>query len=400
MKICYIVYREDNVMVFDSQVLQYLKAMKAHPEIDEIELIVFRHEENINKKDEVESKIKQFVNSTKTFISFPILSKAQLDVNAARLKKYIKNRYSISEQVAVICRGELATYIGAKAFRDHPNSRILFDNRGLPLEESEMRYKDKKIHVINRKKKRIALNYAKSHCDMYNFVTNAMREYVVQTYRYNAQLPFTIIPTLYHPESVDAAGWDKVVQIEKYEPSQMVISYIGSTASWQSTSQLIDIITKIATKYKNSRFMILTKGTIPEIENLPPDIRDRLTVKGVPHSQVKYYLKMSDFGLVIRDDNIVNQVAAPTKIAEYLTAGVSMLYAGNIGILKDIDTVSSAKRMIAIDQNDDWIEKLETIKSAEDKTVDPAIINYFSMEVRQRDTIGMIVSSFKASKVK
>ena len=109
---------------------------------------------------------------------------------------------------------------------------------------------------------------------------------------------------------------------------------------------------------------------------------------------------MSDFGLVIRDDNIVNQVAAPTKIAEYLTAGVSMLYAGNIGILKDIDTVSSAKRMIAIDQNDDWIEKLETIKSAEDKTVDPAIINYFSMEVRQRDTIDMIVSSFKASKVK
>ncbi len=399
MKICYIVYREDNVMVFDSQVLQYLKALRNQPEIEEIELVVFRHEENIRKKEAVETKILQFVSSTKTFISFPVLSKMQLDVNAVRLKSYVKKRYAKEDKVAVICRGELATYVGAKAFANHPNSRILFDNRGLPLEESEMRYKDKTIHVINRKKKRIALDYAKSHCDMYNFVTNAMRKYVLKTYNYSAQIPFTIIPTLFHPEPVDDEGWNKIAGDETYDPSQLVISYIGSTASWQSTSQLIDIIVKIANRYDNSRFIILTKGTIAELDNLPKKIRERITIKGVPHNLVKYYLKMSDFGIVIRDDNIVNQVAAPTKIAEYLTAGVGMLYAGNIGILKDIDSIAIAKRLIDIDKEENWIEQLEGFQSTKDRFVDSSVIDYFSMEVRQRDTINMLVKSFNNPKV-
>ncbi len=400
MKICYIVYREDNVMVFDSQVLQYLKAMREQPEIEEIELVVFRHEENIRKKDAVENKIKQFVPLTKTFISFPVLSKTQLDINASRLKSYVKKRYNKEDTIAVICRGELATYMGTKAFANHPNSRILFDNRGLPLEESEMRYQDKRIHIINRKKKRIALEYAKSHCDMYNFVTNAMREYVLKTYNYNPEIPFTIIPTLFHPEQVDEAGWNQVVHNEEYNPSQIVISYIGSTASWQSTSQLIDVITKIAAKYSNSRFIILTKGTIAELDSLPQEVRERITIKSVPHNQVKYYLKMSDFGIVIRDDNIVNQVAAPTKIAEYLTAGVGMLYAGKIGILKDIDSVAVAKRLIAIDRDANWIDKLNTHQPAEDKMVDQSVIDYFSMAIRQRDTIDMIAASFNNQKVK
>lgn len=400
MKICYIVYREDNVMVFESQVLQYLKALKKQPEIEEIELVVFRHEENIRKKDAVEVKIKQFVSSTKTFASLPVLSKTQLDVNAFRLKSYIKKRYAKEDKISIICRGELATYMGAKAFANHPNSRILFDNRGLPIEESEMRYQDKRVHVINRKIKRVALEYAKSHCDMYNFVTNAMREYVLKTYNYSAQIPFTIIPTLFHPEPVDAAGWNKVVHVEEYDLSQMVISYIGSTASWQSTSELVDIIMKIATRYDNSRFIILTKGIIPELDNLPQKIRGRVTIKGVPHNQIKYYLKMSDFGIVIRDDNIVNQVAAPTKIAEYLTAGVGMLYAGNIGILKDIDSVAIAERIIAIDKDENWLDKLEAFQATGDKAVDLSVISYFSMEARQRDTIDMIMTSFKTPKVR
>ena len=45
MKICYVVYREDNVMVFDSQVLEYLKIMR--DKVEHIELVVFRHEKNL-----------------------------------------------------------------------------------------------------------------------------------------------------------------------------------------------------------------------------------------------------------------------------------------------------------------------------------------------------------------
>ena len=54
MKVCYFVYREDNVMVYASQVLEYLQQLKEKPSVEEIGLIVFRHEKNLFKKDKVE----------------------------------------------------------------------------------------------------------------------------------------------------------------------------------------------------------------------------------------------------------------------------------------------------------------------------------------------------------
>ena len=39
MKLCYLVYREDNVMVYESQVLEYLRAMKEKHLFESIEFI-------------------------------------------------------------------------------------------------------------------------------------------------------------------------------------------------------------------------------------------------------------------------------------------------------------------------------------------------------------------------
>ena len=50
MKVCYIVYREDNVMVFDSQVLEYLQRLKEFPEVEEVTLVLFRHEDHLFKR--------------------------------------------------------------------------------------------------------------------------------------------------------------------------------------------------------------------------------------------------------------------------------------------------------------------------------------------------------------
>ena len=40
MKFCYFVYREENVMVYTSQVLEYLKLLKEKPNVGEIGLVV------------------------------------------------------------------------------------------------------------------------------------------------------------------------------------------------------------------------------------------------------------------------------------------------------------------------------------------------------------------------
>lgn len=399
MKLIYLVYREDNVMVYQSQVLEYLRAMREKALFDSIELIVFRHEQNLTKKTEVEERIRQYVGKAMSFWSLPVLGLAQLDANAARLRRYVKKAYSGDDRIAVVCRGDLAAYVGTKAFRGFPNSRILYDNRGLAWEESLMSHGSSLIHRINRNVKRKALMRARLRCDMYNFVTAGMREYLLGQYGFDPELPYTIIPTLYRAEPCDDAELAEIRQRENIQPGDFVVSYVGSTAVWQSTKQLTDLIRQIGEAYGTVRFFILSNGTIPELDSLPGQIRERIVMKGVPHREMKYYLRLTDIGIVIRDNNVVNRVAAPTKIAEYLTSGVTILYSGEIGILADLKKVTDGGQMICMDTDPEWLAKIAPDVRPE-KRVDPVIVDYFDMDKRQRETAEVIRRSFEIPKRK
>ena len=59
-------------MVFDSQVLEYLKIMRS--KVEKIELIVFRHEKNLFHKSALEAKIMDYVDECTTYMSAPVLS--------------------------------------------------------------------------------------------------------------------------------------------------------------------------------------------------------------------------------------------------------------------------------------------------------------------------------------
>ena len=71
-------------------------------------------------------------------------------LNALRARRFVRTKYSKNDSIAVLCRGELATYIAAVAFKGYDKVRILYDNRGLPVLESEMSYGNQIIHKINR----------------------------------------------------------------------------------------------------------------------------------------------------------------------------------------------------------------------------------------------------------
>lgn len=392
MRICYIVYREDNVMVFDSQVLEYLKKMRS--KVERIELIVFRHQKNLFRKSELESKILNYVDECTTYMSAPVLSTFQLKFNALRLKLHIQRKYSMGD-VAVICRGDLAGYVGTFAFRGLMNARVLLDNRGLPIEESIMSYGDRWLHKRNRRAKAYAMSYAKDHCDAYNFVTTRLREHDIATYGYRESIPYTIIPTLFKNEYVDDSEIERIRKAEKGTSDDFTVTYIGSTAAWQETESLPQIISKIYEKKRNSRFFILTNGEIGDFRELPEALRQRIVVKKVPHGDVKYYLALSDVGIVIRDNNLVNRVAAPTKIAEYVTSGVQLLYSGDIGILSDLKTLAALENMIDIDANPEWDTMLVGRCPTNDLSV---YIDYFDMDKRQNETLQMLSSCFMKDK--
>ena len=390
MNVCYFVYREDNVMVYASQVLEYLQQLKEKPSVDDIGLVVFRHEKNLFKKNEVEERALQYVDWAKSFASMPVLTTLQLRLNALRARRFIRTKYSKNDSIAVLCRGELATYIAAVAFKGYDKVRILYDNRGLPVLESEMSYGNQIIHKINRNKKYWSMCYAQNHCDMYNFVTNAMREFDINTYNYRKDIPYTIIPTLYRPLAVDSVHLHDLRERENLKEDDFVVSYVGATQAWQSAEELVRVIDLIGNKYQKAKFLLLTNGELKELSQLDDNVRNRIIKKTVPHKEMPYYLAMTNVGIVMRDDNMVNRVAAPTKIAEYITNGVAILYKGHIGVIDDLKRVDPTLGLINIDDDKNWLEMIGTVKK---KTVSKSVLDYFDMSHRQEDTLKMIMKS-------
>lgn len=390
MNVCYFVYREDNVMVYTSQVLEYLEQLKEKPSVDKIGLVVFRHEKNLLKKNKVEERALQYVDWVESFSSMPVLTTLQLRLNALRARRFVRNKYSKNESIAVLCRGELAAYIAAVAFKGYENVRILFDNRGLPVLESEMSYGNQIIYKINRKVKYWSMCYAKNNCDAYNFVTNAMREFDINTYNYRKDIPYTIIPTLYRPLTVDLVHLSEVRKSENLKEDDFVVSYVGATQAWQSAEELVRIIGLIGNKYPKAKFLLLTNGELEELSQLDENIRNRIIKKTVPHKEMPYYLAMTNVGIVIRDDNMVNRVAAPTKIAEYITNGIAILYKGRIGVIDDLKRVDPALGLINIDTDKNWLGMIGAVKK---RTVSQSVLDYFDMSYRQEDTLQMLMKS-------
>lgn len=391
MNIVYVVYREDNTMVFNSQVLEYLKLMKHNKNTS---LIVFRNHVNFFKKNEVESKISKYVDDYVTFPSLPPLSTKQLDVDAIRMKRVVRKKYKEDEQLLIMCRGELATYIASKAFSGFKNCKILFDNRGLPVEEIEMGGKKSIAYRLNKSVKYKATIFSKDHSDIYSFVTNNLREYLIKTYNYSDYKPHFIIPTLHLESNIEAKTLEQIKKNIFYNEQNFYVTYMGSVATWQNISQVLETYSLIKQQIPLAKLLLLTNGTIKFPESMRDTLIDSIIVKSVPHHLIKYYLNISQLGLVLRSNSIVNKVAAPTKIAEYLSNDLKILYKGEIGVLKDL--IHNQSDLIIDMDESNWLNKIigNNVSELKKEKNEKGYKDYFDMEKNQKMLIEGIEKLF------
>ncbi|WP_066389210.1 glycosyltransferase family protein [Neobacillus mesonae] len=388
MQIIYIVYREDNTMVFNSQVLEYLSLLKNDYKVN---LYLFRNHETFFKKEEVEKKISGFLNNFITFSSLPPLTFLQLNLDAIRLKMSIESKFKKDEPLLIHCRGELSTYIAHKAFKDFTNKKILFDNRGLPVEELDFRGKNNLIYSLNKRVKKNAVLYAKDNCDIYSFVTNNLRDYLLENYNYSTERKYFIVPTLNSYHNLEEGQLAEIKKEINYNPKNFYLIYIGSVAAWQSINSLFDVFLSIKTEINSAKLLILTNGRI----SVPHLIKDDVSIRSVKYDQVKYYLNLSDLGLVIRNNSIVNKVAAPTKIAEYLSQNVPILYDGEIGVIDDLIAAFGKSDFIKLSQKD-WIDKVKNLyHNKQYKEIKSTYQDYFDMATNQRIILEKIKNEFK-----
>ena len=101
------------------------------------------------------------------------------------------------------------------------------------------------------------------------------------------------------------------------------VIYAGGTQRWQQIPKMLDLIVETSSLY---RFLVLT----PQTDTIEQGFAKRGTraqdhgvcVRSARADEVLDLLPEFDFGLLLREESVVNLVSCPTKLIEYLACGV------------------------------------------------------------------------------
>lgn len=233
-------------------------------------------------------------------------------------------------QRSVIARNVLATRLALR-LKSFLKLKVCFDGRGaiaaewneyqvVPLQEWKTN-----IHAWE---KSVVLN-----SDFRIAVSEELVKYWNVRYGYNENNHVVIPCTLntgFRPEMLKQEEIEKEREKMNFKPDDIVLVYSGSTAGWQSFDLLQGFLQKTLSENKNVKVLFLSEKD-KNVDQLKTVFPDKIFQTFVKHSEVSGILKSCDIGILIREKSVTNQVASPTKFAEYLSAGLPVIISEGIG---------------------------------------------------------------------
>ena len=233
-------------------------------------------------------------------------------------------------QRSVIARNVLAARIALR-LRSFLKLKVCFDGRGaiaaewneyqvVPLQEWK--------NSIHTWEKSVVLNV-----DFRIAVSEELVKYWNERYGYSENKHVVIPCTLntsFRPEILKQEEIENARKKMKFNADDIILVYSGSTAGWQSFDLLQGFLQKIINNNKNIKVLFLSEKD-KNVDQLKTEFPDKIFQTFVKHSEVSGILKSCDIGILIREKSVTNQVASPTKFAEYLSAGLPVIISEGIG---------------------------------------------------------------------
>lgn len=110
----------------------------------------------------------------------------------------------------------------------------------------------------------------------------------------------------------------KSLHKKKNIPSRII--YSGGTQPWQCAELMMQYVHKTINLFQ--WIILSTDVAYFEAKSRELNVQDKIFIKSVAPDDVALYYEYCDFGIILREDNIVNRVACPTKLIEYLQYGL------------------------------------------------------------------------------
>lgn len=230
---------------------------------------------------------------------------------------------------AIVARGLWATGLALLAKKNKLVSKVCYDGRGAILAEID----EYKIFEDQQLKNEAVIlkQKALTETDM----RIAVSEQLVAHWQENANytdvnhvvIPCTIDSTLVIP---DVANYLERRIALGYKANDVIIVYSGSIAGWQSFDTTAHCLEELLTNNPQLKILFLSQPH-QAIEDLQKQYNGRVNRLSVSHDKVPEYLSVADYGWLVREQSVTNEVASPVKFAEYIACGLKVIISNNLG---------------------------------------------------------------------
>ncbi|GAP23070.1 hypothetical protein [Leptolinea tardivitalis] len=337
--------------VFKSQVL--IPASLIKDAGSEVEIITCdKKEHTFEKKNEIsESNIKKtilpyFSNKINIFTILLACFRATIWL--------IKNKEEYLEQnVIIYTRYCISGYFINTLARNKKNITWIHDFRGLSSEEMIL---DKKKTPINYYWFKI-LQYFEYICatraSQLLSVSQTMTQYLQNKY---SNLRINTIPA-----SVDIRLFEGKEKIREdlrknwnVNNDEWVFVYSGSFLKWQKPDEIIRLLRSLELSILKTHILVITQDVDllkQKADLLKIDITHWHIFSTNKVEETYNLLSASDIGIILREDILINHVASPIKISEYLASGVALASTPNIGCIKSLMGETDILCSISFDVN-------------------------------------------------
>ena len=344
-KLIYLVYDGLETSVFSSQVLALIR--KLNSKNLDIDLIIFNSIKkiwcyhNLYRQEQHQIRKELKIN----VILLPRITRNLFFINSIMFFFCLLKYIIVGRPLVIHARNTEGTAVALFTRYFTKQVRIICDYRGVGAEEYLYRQsphsKKRKNLIINlvyrhfKKTEGAALQKA----DYIFCVSDTLKKYTQEQYHIKntkiSVIPCCINPNIFQFNSTLRKTMRKKLNLE----NKIVIVYNGTMKKWQLPLKMIEIFRIIKKQVKSAVFLIITqeqKIIKKYLISSGLQAKKDYLIFTVPPEKIAGYLMSGDVGLLLREDNLLNNVAFPTKFAEYLACGNLILTSPAVSDIKNL----------------------------------------------------------------